>query len=292
MMPTRLPLVVDAFLRALAYCVHPRVVALSFLPLVALVLGAFAGAYWLWDAAVAAVLGGLQAWALLDVSEQWLHTMGMSGLTSVLAPFLVLVLATPLMVLITLLCVSVLMTPAMVDLVSIRRFVALERRHGAGFWRSAWWSIGSTAITLLVLIVTLPLWLIPPLGIVIPPLLWGWLTYRVCSFDALAVHASVEERHALVAKHRLTLWAMGTMCGFLGAIPSVLWATGALWIAMAPILIPLAIWIYTLVFAFAALWFVHFLLYALQLQRQHTSATQSSSFTAAPIIDVDSRSLP
>jgi hypothetical protein len=37
-------------------------------------------------------------------------------------------------------------------------------------------------------------------------------------------------------------------------------------------LVPLAIWIYTLVFAFASLWFTHYCLGALQLLRSEVSA--------------------
>jgi hypothetical protein len=40
-----------------------------------------------------------------------------------------------------------------------------------------------------------------------------------------------------------------------------------MFIAMAPLLVPLAIWIYTLVFAFASLWFAHYALAALQRLR-------------------------
>jgi len=40
-----------------------------------------------------------------------------------------------------------------------------------------------------------------------------------------------------------------------------------MFVAMAPVLVPVAIWVYTLVFAFSALWFAHYLLSALALRR-------------------------
>ena len=58
--------------------------------------------------------------------------------------------------------------------------------------------------------------------------------------------------------------------GYLGAAPSLLWASGAMFIALAPLLVPVAIWIYTLVFAFASLWFAHYALAALERLRQAT----------------------
>ncbi len=100
------------------------------------------------------------------------------------------------------------------------------------------------------LVVSLPLWLVPPLILILPPLIWGWLTYRVMAFDALSEHASREERREVFRRHRGWLLGIGVLTGYLGAAPSLLWASGALFAAAFVILVPLAIWIYTLVFAF------------------------------------------
>ena len=45
--------------------------------------------------------------------------------------------------------------------------------------------------------------------------------------------------------------AIGVVTGYLGAAPSLLWALSALTVVLAPLLIPLSVWLYTLVFAFA-----------------------------------------
>ena len=62
------------------------------------------------------------------------------------------------------------------------------------------------------------------------------------------------------------------LSGYLGAAPSVIWASGAMFVAMAPILVPVAIWVYTLVFAFSSLWFTHYALSALQQLRARGDA--------------------
>nr|MBP8230576.1 EI24 domain-containing protein [Xylophilus sp.] len=135
------------------------------------------------------------------------------------------------------------------------------------------------------LVVSLPLWLVPPLILVLPPLIWGWLTYRVMSFDALAEHASVEERHLLVREHRAYLVGMGVLCGYLGAAPSIVWASGALFAAAFVILVPIAIWIYALIFAFSSLWFSHYCLAALQLQREKADREQQAT-AMEPVADI------
>jgi hypothetical protein len=92
------------------------------------------------------------------------------------------------------------------------------------------------------------------------------------AFDALAVHASSEERHEIFRRHRMALLGIGLFCGYLGAAPSLIWASGALLAAAFVILVPIAVWIYTLVFAFSSLWFAHYCLAALQTLRAERAA--------------------
>jgi len=265
-------LLLDSFWRAVAYCLHPRVIALSVLPLVLMVVAALGLGYLFWDKAIDAVNGTLQSWALVTSFLEWLERFGMGGLKSALAPLIVVFLATPVIVVVALLCVAVLMTPSMLHLVAERRFPALERKHGGSAWMGALGALLATAIALLAMVVSVPLWLVPPLVLVIPPLIWGWLTYRVLVYDVLAEHASREERLELVRRHRPALLAMGVLAGYLGAAPGLVWASGVMFVALAPVLVPAAIWIYTLVFAFAALWFAHFALAALQTLRAEAAA--------------------
>jgi hypothetical protein len=178
----------------------------------------------------------------------------------------------------SLLIVAGFMAPALTRLVAERRFPALEQKKGGSFVGSLARSIGLTVLALLALVVSMPLWLIPPLVLILPPLIWGWLTCRVMSFDALAEHASAEERDALLRVHRLPLLGIGVLCGYLGAAPSLVWASGLLFAAAFFVLVPLAIWIYTLVFAFSALWFAHYCLDALaQLRSARAAAALSPS---------------
>lgn len=253
----------DSFWRAAAYCVHPRVIGLSFLPLVLMVVVSFGLGYFFWENTVASVAAWLESYQLMQAFLGWLERIGMESLRTVFAPLFVLILATPVIVVVCLLLVAVFMTPSMVNMVGRRRFAGLELKQGGSLLVSILWSLGSTMLAVLALVISMPLWLIPPLVLVLPPVIWGWLTYRVFAFDALASHASVEERKILLRQNRSSLLLMGILSGYMGAAPSLLWAWGAFAIVLAPVLVPVAIWIYTLVFAFASLWFAHFCLAAL-----------------------------
>ena len=291
-------LIFDAFWRSVLHCLAPRVVALSLLPLALMGAMSFLLGYFYWSDAVSAVKAGLEATSWLTTLLGWIESLGgglvgSGGVRDVLAPLIVLGLSMPVVVVVAMLLVGTVMTPAMVEWVAARRFPHLERKRGASFLMSVGWSFWSTAMALVAMLASMPLWLVPPLIMVLPPLIWGWLSYRVFAFDALADHASAQERQALFARHRGPFLALGVLSGFLGALPGLVWASGALFVLMAPLLIPLAIWLYTLVFVFSSLWFVHYGLAALQRLRDEspgaspTMKPDNPKPTSADVQDVE-----
>lgn len=281
-------LLLDSFWRASLYCLHPRVIALSLLPLLLIAGGALGLGYFFWDVALQWLRANLEAFSLLNIAWSWLESLGLGGLKTVLAPLILVFLATPLIVLASLVSVALLMTPALVSLLAERRFAQLERKRGASLWMALLWSLGSILLALIALVLSMPLWLVPPLVVVLPPLIWGWLTYRVMSFDVLAEHASADERREITRRHRGWLLGMGVLAGYMGAAPSLVWASSALFAAAFVLLVPLAIWIYTMIFTFSSLWFGHYCLAALQQLRaenQPDPAPKPAAPALAPPLD-------
>ena len=281
-------LLLDSFWRAVFYCLHPRVIALSVLPLVLVAGGALGLGYFFWDPALEWVRQGLDSSSIVNTLWGWLQSVGVGNLKTVLAPLIVIFTVTPLLVLVCLLVVGVMMTPAITSLVVERRFSQLERKKGSSFVLSLLWSLGSTALALVAMLISVPLWLVPPLILILPPLIWGWLTYRVMTYEVLTDHASKEERREIFRRHRGSLLGMGVVCGYLGAAPSLVWASGAMFAAAFVILVPVAIWLYTLVFAFSSLWFAHFGLAALERLRREAMppAPAAPVVEALPLADV------
>lgn len=276
----------DAFWRAGAYCLHPKVIGLSLLPLVVSAAAALLLGWFYWEAALAAVRGTLESWQLVDAALTWVESLVGASFRAVLAPLIVVMFAVPVVVVVSLLLVAWLMTPAIVRLVVARRFPALTRKQGAGLLLGLAWSLGCGVVALVALLVSLPLWLIPPVVLIVPPLIWGWLTYRVLSFDVLADHADGAERRTLMQRHRWPLLAMGIITGYLGAAPSLLWAFSAITLVIAPLLVVVSIWLYTLVFGFSALWFAHFLLAALAALRGEAAAAPADRVAEPAVLPV------
>ena len=286
----------NSFWRAVAYCLHPRVIALSILPLVIMSVLSLGLGYFFWDNALTILRSSLESYEMVNASVRWLDGLGLSSLRLVLAPALLMFLAVPAIVIVSLLFVALFMTPAMVALVAERRFPLLERKKSGSVVASLLWSLGSTILAIFALVTSMPLWLVPPLILILPPLIWGWLTYRVMSYDALADHASSQERLQILKENRTALLGIGVLSGYLGAAPSLIWASGAMFVVMAPLLVPLAIWVYTLVFAFSSLWFSHFSLAALEQLRKKNNALVQVSKTSVAIeivaADLTPRLLP
>ena len=277
-------LLIDSFWRAAVYCLYPRVIGLSVLPLVLIVALSWLLGYLYWDTAVTFVRGWLDASAWLDTVWRWFEGVGLGNLKTVVAPLLVIFAFTPLVVVASLLAVSFMMTPSLTRMVAERRFAGMQRKHGGSLLLSLWWTFFSLVLALGALVLTLPMWLVPPLALVLPAFIWGWLTYRVMAFDVLAEFASTDERHTLMARHRMSFLGMGVVTGLMGAAPSLVWASGALFAAAFVILVPVAIWIYTLVFAFSSLWFAHFGLAALQaLRDEPQQAAVDEVLAAGPV---------
>ena len=259
----------DALWRALGDCLRGKVIAWSLFPLL-LVAGfsVIVAVFW-WEGAVSAV----QAWLEGTSWLQWFWQLAgdsSSTLAALAAALLVVLAVSPVLIIVALAVVAVVMTPQMVELVAQRRFPNLARKRGGGWLHSALWALSSTAVALMALLISVPLWFVPPLILVLPPLIWGWLTYRVMTFDALSEHASKAERQTIFEHHRYRLILMGVICGFAGAAPSIVWASGLVFVAAFWILIPIAVWIYALVLAFSSLWFAHYALAALSSLRANS----------------------
>lgn len=267
----------DGFWRALAYALHPVVLGATVLPLLVAGGGVFAVAWFGWEDAVAAVRATLEQWALMAALLQWLDAIGAGGLRTLIAPLVVVALATPVVVVLTFLLVAWLLTPLLVRRVVARRFPGLQARGGAAaWWQGLAWSLGHAGVALVALAATLPLWLVPPLAVVVPALIWGWLAARVLGFDVLATHAEPAERRRILREARAPMLVMGLLTGALGALPSLVWTlAGAAGLILAPVLMVAAVWLYTLVFALATLWFAH-----VALGRLH--ALRAATLSSAP----------
>lgn len=278
--------VFKSFGLAMVGAMHPKMLWLSLRPffIVAVLWGCL---IWLtWTPA----LEMLSIFLTTSIFTSWIQDgliwAGFENARAWIAPLFFVMLLIPLISISLLVFIALTTVPAIVRRVSRQHaYQNLDKKQGGSIFGSFVYTIWSAFICLALVLLTLPVWWIPPLVAIFPPLLWGWLTMRLMSYDVLAQHASPEERDLLLHQHRWSLLAMGIASGMLGAVPTFFWATSALALVLFPIVSFVALWVYSLIFVFAALWFSHFLLGALKDLRQ--AQLDKSLNIEARVIDLE-----
>ncbi|QNA88153.1 EI24 domain-containing protein [Massilia sp. Dwa41.01b] len=260
--------VATAWARALRAQFSSRMLLLSLLPLM-LSLLLWGGLLYAFGQPLFDWLQGLFAeYGWFTSSDSILSTLGLGMLKVMVVPIMAILLLLPLMIASSLLFMGVVAMPAIEGHVSRRQYPKLERKEGGSFVGSVAINLSSVLVFAALWLCTVPLYAVPPVAVLVQAALWGWVTSRVMSYDALAGHASTLERKALMAAHRWPLLAIGMVSGVLGALPGIAWMGGALLsMVLFPFLAVLSAWLYVLIFLFTGLWFQYYCLDALERLR-------------------------
>jgi hypothetical protein len=208
-----------------------------------------AAAFLLWSIVAWFAWQPMAGWVMANLPDwQWLNWLG-----PWLAHVAVFFVFAPLVYFTTLLFVAVFALPKMMALIAARDYPDVSRQGSAS--AAFWGSLANTVVAGLIFVVgwliTLPLLLVPG-GLLILPLFWAaWLNQRAFRFDALAEHARVDERDAIVRREGGSLY----LAGLIGAL-----------VAYVPVLHLLAL-------PYTAVLFVHLCLGALRALRQEQGVT-------------------
>jgi uncharacterized protein involved in cysteine biosynthesis len=146
---------------------------------------------------------------------------------------------------------AIIVLPLLLDHLATSDYPELARMGKDSVAASTWNSLLAAALFIVGWLVTLPLWLVPGLGLILPFFWMAWLNRRTFAYDSLAVHASDGEWRELRRQQAMPLLALGFVMALLTHIPFM----GLL----APSL--------------AALAYVHFCLEALRRMRQGAIVT-------------------
>jgi uncharacterized protein involved in cysteine biosynthesis len=207
--------VLRALARALPLVADRRVLGLVLLPLLGAVVAwtVLAIVFWTPLAAGFAALVGKAATAMGAGELPWLGTIAGNVFT-----FVALTLAVGA---VALAAVAVLAGPVFVRAIEGRYFPGLERRRGGTLAGGVGNAAVAIAVWLAAWLPALPLLLVPGLAIVVPLVLGAWLNQRLFRYDALAEHASADERQAIFRGARWRLLGLGLVLAPLALVPVV-----------------------------------------------------------------------
>ncbi|MCB1912181.1 MAG: EI24 domain-containing protein [Rhodocyclaceae bacterium] len=196
-----------------------------------------------WNPLTDLALATLNGW-------DWLHSWTSSsqfgaGFVAVTVQIALGLAILPLIYVTAAILVATVSLPLMLERVARTDYALLEERRGGSQTGSAINALWAALVFGVVLLLSLPLWLVPGLGLVIPLMLTAWLNRRAFRYDALMMHADREEMRTLSQRHDGSMLLLGVGCAALAYIPLVN--------LFAP--------------AFCGLAFVHYLLAALERHR-------------------------
>ena len=205
-----------ALYRGLASLLHPRMLALMLVPVVAALLLWLVAAIFFWSSAVSWLQAHIQQWDAL----QWMLAWWPLTLVAAHAATVLLVLAAvPAMLVAATLVTGIFAMPMMVAHVARSDYPQLLRRSGGSFLGSVWNGLAASLIFLLLLALTLPLWLVPPLWPFLSLGLLGYLNQRVFRYDALAEHGDAAEIKRIVGEDRWKFFWLGVAVAGAAHVP-------------------------------------------------------------------------
>ena len=210
--------VAGALFYGLANLLHPRMLWLMVWPmLVSLAL---------WGALGIALWSRLALW-LSELLRGWMQpaagyfNLDPGGFALIAANVVLVLLIVPLVYLTALFILGVFGMQKMVDYVAARSFPALERRRGGGLAGSLANGVSALAGIALLFLVSLPLWLLPPLWPLIPLAIFSWANQKLLRYDALGEHADAAEMRHIFRQRRAALFALGLLLALLSYVPFV-----------------------------------------------------------------------
>jgi Etoposide-induced protein 2.4 (EI24) len=221
--------IAQALTRGVASQLHPKMLGLLVLPFVLSIIVWSLTAWLAWDPLVAwfresALLSNRVMLTLTD----WLKYIGIGDFNRLVAQGFTILLVLPAMFASALVAIATLAMPIVMRYLSAAKYPQVQRKGSLALAASIGNAVSSVAIFIVGYLLTLPLWLIPPLSLLVPLFWWGWLTARVMRFDSLVEHADASERVSTVAQYRREYLLLGIAVSALNLIPPLFLITPVL----------------------------------------------------------------
>ncbi|MGB4468576.1 MAG: EI24 domain-containing protein [Azovibrio sp.] len=119
----------------------------------------------------------------------------------------------------TALLAAVFVLPWLLQKVAAQEYPELAALGKDSFVAALWNSLAATALFVFGWLASLPFWLIPGLGLILPMLLLAWFNRQTFAFDCLAVHATSEEWSVIRRQHAVPLFMLGLVLALLAHVP-------------------------------------------------------------------------
>jgi CysZ protein len=195
---------------------HPRMLWLMVWPMLVALAAWGTAAFFFWRRLSVPLSDVLKGW--LDLALGWLP-FDLGTLAAFIANSMLVMLFFALVYLTVLFILGAFGMQKMVDYVAAHSFAGLERRRGGGTAGSVWNGIVAVGGMAGMFVVSLPLWLVPPLGPLVLLAILSWANQRLLRYDALAEHADAAEMARIFRERRVALYVLGFLLGLFAYVP-------------------------------------------------------------------------
>ncbi len=249
-----------AFGRAVVSQFHPRMLLALLLPFAVILIGSIILIWAFWQPVTDWLGTTVFAWPAVAQVDQWLVTVGMISLKIWLAPLLAAALLLPASGILGVAIAAVFVMPLVLRHLKGSHYGDVAEKGRLALIVSGWNAVWVMLVFALGWLFTMPLWLLPPLAVLLPIAWWTFAFTRMLRLDALADFATPDERRQLLGLHMAEFWSLGLICALLSLLPPA--------------------WFFLPVFS--SLLFAHFGLDALRRLRERTLPPAATASSAAP----------
>ncbi len=212
--------VASALARGVASQFAPRMLALLVVPFLVAIGFWILSAWFLWDPVTGwfrtLVFQG-DGW--MARGYRWVTPYGLGGLSTWIPSLFAFLLLVPIAIATALALIALLAMPVVIRHLGRNTYPDLVRQGSFALGANLWNVTRTLAIFIAGYLISIPLWLIPPLALIVPWLWWGWLTARLMRFDSLVEHASGTDRQLIIRSDRRAYLLLGLALALLNYIP-------------------------------------------------------------------------
>ncbi len=116
---------------------------------------------------------------------------------------------------------AILILPLLLNHVAATDYPELARMGKDSLAASTWNTLSAALLFMAGWLLTMPLWLVPGFGLLLPLFWMAWLNRRTFAYDALAVHATDDEWQVLRKQHAAPLLMLGVTLALLAHLPLI-----------------------------------------------------------------------
>ncbi|WP_086067695.1 EI24 domain-containing protein [Bordetella genomosp. 8] len=236
----------QAFKRAAVSQCHPAMLFAVLLPFLIALVGAMLLLWFCWTPLTDWLRDEASRWSVVNNVDEWLVTVGLFSLKVYLVPVVAAAILLPVSGILGLAIAAIFVMPLVLRHVGQREYAAVGKQGKFGTAVSVWNALWVSLAFALGWLLTLPLWLVPPMAVLLSVFWWAFAFSRMMRIDAIVEHASPEERRILLRRNNVGFWVVGLICSLINLLPPA--------------------WVFLPVFS--ALVFAHYGLDALQRLRQ------------------------